>query len=153
MFRSFATAATLGLATLAAVAPTGASAAPLATWHGRYVWEENLGRIGGSTPSEGIVAFTTYTLALGPGNGPTQCSLRGEGFQLNEQMQCTATPQGKSVIIKFYKFAANGRGRYRMAAPLFTMTRTGSGIVTRLQALQPSSAATPHSGRLFRRSN
>lgn len=79
--------------------------------------------------------------------------LTGEGYQLNVQMQCTATPQGKSVIIKFYKFGANAPGRYAMAAPLFTMSRTESGIVTRLQALQPSSTATPHTGHLFRRTN
>jgi hypothetical protein len=142
----------LGLA-LAALAPiTPAAAKPLPEWYGRYVWEEPLGRVGGSSPTDSIAIFVTYTLALGPGNGSTSCLLRGEGYQTNRQMQCTATPQGNSVIIKFYKFGPDnmGGGGYALGAPLFTMTRAGGGIVTQLQALSPSSDATPRRGRLFR---
>lgn len=141
----------LGLASLSLTAAPSANAAPLSTWYGTFQWEESLGRIGGSTPAEGAAAFVTYTLSLGPNAGSTGCQLKGEGFQTYEQMQCTATPQGEAVIIKFYKFGATARGRYAMGAPLFTINRTEGGLITRLQALQPSSRATPNVGRLFRR--
>lgn len=149
MFRSFTAAVTAGLATLA-LAPV-AEAAPLATWHGRYVWEESLGRIGGDTPADGLAAFVTTTLVLGPSAGPTQCRINAEGYQTYKQMQCTATPEMNALVIKFYKFNADSTGRYTLGTPLFRMTRTPGGLVTRLQAMQPSSDATPRSGRLFRR--
>jgi len=148
---SFKTAIALGFAAAALATPSVAGAAPLATWYGTYVWEESLGRIGGSTPAEGAAAFVTRTLSLGPSAGATGCTLNAEGFQTYEQMKCTATPEGESVIIKFYKFGANAPGRYRLGAPLFTMTRSGGGIVTRLQQMRPSSDASPGSGTLFRR--
>lgn len=138
----------LGLAAAAVTAPVGASAAPLQTWYGRYVWQENLGRIGGNGPRDGVVAFTTYTLRLGPNAGPTGCLLTGEGYQLDERLKCTATPEIDSVVIKF--FTLRGPYVYPQGAKLFTMTRTNRGIVTRLQALHPNSDATPIVGRLFR---
>lgn len=140
-------------ATLAAALPTApADAAPLASWHGRYVWEENVGRQGGSAPGEGIVAFVTYTLSIGPGNGATGCTLNGQGFQTNTRILCTATPQGNSVIVKFYKFGPDNMfGSYRIGAPLFTLTRGPGGLTTRLAALIKSSDSTPSVGRLFRK--
>jgi hypothetical protein len=151
MLTSFKTAIALGLAAATLATPNVASAAPLGTWYGTYVWEESLGRIGGSTPAEGAAAFVTRTLSLGPSAGDTGCTVNAEGYQTYEQMKCTATPEGESVIIKFYKFGANAPGRYRVGAPLFTMTRTGSGLMTRLQGMRPSSDASPSSGMLFRR--
>lgn len=137
---------------LAAMTAAPAVAAPLSNWHGRYVWEEHVGRRGGSAPGEGIEAFVTYTLALGPGNGPTGCRLIGQGLQTNRRIQCTATPQRDSVVIKFYRFGPdNIGGGYRTGTPLFTLTRTQTGVVTRLQGLRPSSDATRDTGRLFQR--
>lgn len=141
-------AALLALATAAAALPTVAAAAPLPTWYGSYVWEENVGRHGGDAPGEGIVAFRTYTLRLGPSAGATGCLLTGEGFQLYERLQCTATPEMDSVVIKYYNF--RNAGPYAMGAPLFRMTRTNHGLVTRLQALRPGSDLTRTTGRLFR---
>ena len=136
---------------LAAAVATPASA-QVAGWNGRYVWEEPLGRVGGNNPRESVAIFVTYTLSLGAGNGPTGCLLRAEGYQTNVRMQCTRTPQGNSLIVKFYRFASPARGsRYRMGAALFTLSRTRGTIVTRLQALRPASDASPRSGRLFRR--
>lgn len=141
-------AAVIGLA----AATTAPATAQVAGWNGRYVWEESLGRIGGSNPRESVATFITYTLSLGAGNGSTGCMVRAEGYQTNLRLQCTATPQGKALIVKFYRFAAPAGGyQYRMGAPLFTLTRTRTGIVTRLQALGPASDASPRSGRLFRR--
>lgn len=153
MMKQIKAAATLALAAAAVAAPTVASAAPLATWFGRYAWEENLGRHGGSTPGEGIVAFMTYTLALGPGNGSTGCTLNIAGFQTYERYRCTATPQLNQLVIKFYGPApgGNGRDRYRLGTSMFTLTKTGTGLSTRLQAMAPASDRTPRIGRLFHR--
>jgi hypothetical protein len=149
MLKAIKATAALGLA-LAGV--PAATAAPLPEWSGRYVWEEPIGRIGGSTPADSLVAFVTYTLALGPGNGPAGCTLNGQGYQTYRRLQCTATPQGNSVIVTFYRFGPdNIGGSYPVGAPLFTMTRTPDGIVTQLQALRASSDMTPQTGRLFRR--
>lgn len=138
----------------AATAASPTKAAPLAAWQGRYVWEESLGRIGGSSPSEGAAAFVTHTLSLGPGNGSTSCTLNSAGFQTHTRMLCTATPSGTSIVIKFYKFGPDDvRDRTAMAigAPLLTLHRDPSGIATQLQGLNPASDATPRSGRLFRK--
>ena len=126
---------------------------PLAAWNGRYVWEESLGRIGGATAAEGAAAFVTYTLALGPGNGATSCTLNAQGFQTNMRMQCTATPQGGAVVIKFYRYGAdNLRGKHAMGERLMTLRPDGAGgITTQLETLQPASDATTRSGRLFRK--
>ncbi|MET3494625.1 DUF5991 domain-containing protein [Variovorax boronicumulans] len=124
--------------------------APLAAWNGRYVWEESLGRIGGSSPSEGAAAFVTHTLSLGPGNGATGCTLNAEGFQTNMRMLCTATPSGTSVVVKFYKFGPdNVRGQRTTGERLLTLTREPGGIVTQLEGLRPSSDAAPRKGRFF----
>lgn len=77
--------------------------------------------------------------------------LTAEGFQADSRIQCTATPQGQALIIKFYKSASASSDRYRIGAALFTLSRTRSGIVTRLQALSPAIDHSPRSGRLFRR--
>lgn len=152
MMKSFKAAFALGLVVSSVVGTTGVSAEPLPTWYGRYVWEESLGRIGGSTPSEGVVAFVTYTLALGPNAGATGCRVSIEGFQRYETMKCTATPQMNQLIIKFYRFDADNTargGRYALGTELFTMTRTVNGLTTRLQAMGASSDASPRTGRLF----
>lgn len=131
-----------------------AQSAPLAAWNGRYVWEESLGRIGGSSPSEGAAAFVTHTLSLGPGNGATGCTLNAEGFQTNTRMLCTATPSGTSVVvIKFYKFGPdNARGRHTMGERLLTLTREPGGTIgTQLEGLRASSDAAPRKGRFFKK--
>jgi len=138
--------------TAAAVTLPAAASAQVAGWTGRYVWEEEVGRHGGTTPSDSIAAFITYTLAIGPGNGSTGCTLTGQGFQTNRRIQCTVTPRANSIIVKFYKFGTgNIGGRYPSGAQLFTLTRTRNGIVTSLHGLGASNRTTPHSGVLFRR--
>lgn len=140
----------LGMVALSVAAPAGA--ARLADWYGRYVWEESLGRIGGATPAEGVAAFVTHTLTLGRSGGSTGCMLNAEGFQTDEHIRCTATPQGNALVVKFYGLAAQSRGAtYRRGTPLFTLMRTPAGLVTRLQASGPTSDAGPRRGRLFRR--
>ena len=135
--------------------PTNSRAAPsgpLVAWHGRYVWEESLGRIGGSSPAEGAAAFVTHTLSLGPSAGATGCTLNAQGFQTNTRVLCTATPVGTSVDIKFYRAApGNVGGRHAIGDRLFTLTRDGGGIGTRLEALDPASDSTPRTGRLFKK--
>lgn len=145
------TAVAIGIALTGATAMAPVHAAPLPEWYGRYVWAEPLGRIGGSGASDGLVAFVTYTLTIRPSRGSTGCTITAEGYQTNKRMQCTATPERNSVVIKYYRFRpAPGGDRYRPGAKLFTMSRTTRGLVTQLQALQPASDATPRSGRLFR---
>lgn len=140
-------------AAASAADPTPVSGLP--AWHGRYVWEESLGRIGGSLPSEGAAAFVTHTLTLRAANGTTRCVLEAQGFQTNTRIQCTATPQGVSVIIKFYKFGPdNVGGRYTLGERLFTLTRDGGGgLTTQLEGLTPSSDATVRKGRFFKKVN
>jgi hypothetical protein len=149
MLKSIITTAALA-ATLAPLAATPARAQGLASWRGTYVWEESLGRIGGNG-SDGFAAFVTRTLTLGPAAGSTGCRLNSEGFQTYEQIKCTATPEPGSVIIKLYKFRPSDPGRGPSGTRLFRMTRTGSGIVTTLEAMTPASDATPTRGRLFHR--
>lgn len=125
---------------------------PLAAWQGRYVWEESLGRIGGSSPSEGAAAFVTHTLALGPGSGPTGCTLNAEGFQTYTRTICTATPSGTSLVVKFYKAGPeNVGGRHAVGDRLLTLSRDNSGIATRLEGLSPASDAAPRAGRFFKK--
>lgn len=152
MMKFFKAAFALGLSVTGVVGATSASAEPLPTWYGRYVWEEPLGRIGGSSPSESVAAFVTYTLSLGPSAGATGCRVTIEGYQRYETIKCTATPQMNQLIIKFYRFDADTvsrAGRYALGTPLFTMTRTGAGLTTRLQAMGASGESTPRIGRLF----
>ncbi|OWK32869.1 DUF5991 domain-containing protein [Sphingomonas mucosissima] len=151
MLTSFKNVLALGLAAAAATIPVGASAAPLSTWYGRYVWEESLGRVGGATKAESVAIFVTYTLTLAPDSRGTGCTVNIEGYQRSEQLKCTATPEGEKVIVKLYKFRPGDAGRYPSGTPLFTMIRTEGGIMTQLQALDPSSDNSPRSGRLFRR--
>ena len=143
---------TLALAVAAATLPAPASA-QVAGWTGRYVWEENVGRHGGSDPRDSIVAFITYTLSIGPGNGPTRCALNGQGLQTNKRIRCTVTPRGNALIVKFYRYGPDNmfNDRYRPGQALFTLTRTRFGITTSLQGLTASSRSTPRRGKLFRR--
>ena len=128
------------------------TAAPLAGWQGRYLWDESLGRIGGSTPAEGAAAFVAYRLTVGRGGGVTGCQLDVEGFQTFRHIRCTVTPRGDSVIVKYYGQAPGARAEpYRRGTALFTLTRAKGGIMTRLQALTPVGGATPRGGRLFHR--
>lgn len=138
--------------TLAAVASQPASA-QVATWQGRYIWEEDVGRYGGPDKRDSVVAFITYTLHIGPSAGATGCSLEGQGFQTNKRIRCTVTPQGRSAIVKFYGYGPDNMfdSGYRRGQPLFTLTRGPRGIVTTLQGLKASSRTTPRSGTLFRR--
>jgi len=141
------------LIALALVGTAGtADAAPLSAWNGRYVWEESIGRIGGSNPRESIAAFVTRTLTIGPRTGATGCMLSSEGYQTFEKLQCTATPQGRSLVIKFYRMGPDSRpAGYARGQALFTLTMGPRGITTQLQALHPTANSTPRRGRLFRR--
>lgn len=151
MFKTIKTALALTFATAAVAIPTVSSAAPLSTWYGTFVWEESLGRIGGDTPQDGIAAFTTYRLTIRPAARDAGCIVNIEGYQRYEQLKCTATPEGEKVIVKLYKFRDSDQGRYPSGTPLFTLIRTENGIMTQLQALDPSSDRTPRAGRLFHR--
>ena len=142
------TAMLAGLAALTLATPAVIRAAPIATWYGTYTWEENVGRHGGTRPGEGIVAFRTYTLRLGPGAGSTRCTLMGEGLQLYERTQCTATPELNRLVIRAY--SVRGTGPYATGTRLVTLTRSGRGLVTKLGAIRPGSDRTPTAGRLFR---
>ncbi len=147
------TKALIGLSLAAAATLAVPASAQLAGWNGRYVWEEGVGRQGGSDPRDSVAAFITYTLSIGPGNGPTRCTLNGQGFQTNKRIRCTATPQQGGIVVKFYGYGADNMfdDGYRPGQPLFTLTRTPRGIVTRLQGLRASSDATSRTGRLFRK--
>jgi|GEM_PF-4871170 len=127
------------------------SSTPSFAWHGRYVWEESIGRVGGSAPSEGVAAFINHTLVLGPSAGSTSCALNGDGYQTHRRIICTATPEGQSLVIKFYQFApGNALGRHQVGQRLFTLTRAPEGVVTRLEGLAPAVDNMPRSGMLFK---
>ncbi len=153
MRTQFSTRALIGLSLAAAATVATPATAQVAAWNGRYVWEEGVGRQGGSDPRDSVAAFITYTLAIGPGNGPTGCMLNGQGFQTNKRIRCTVTPQRGSIIVKFYGYGRDNMfdDGYRIGQPLFTLTRTPRGIVTQLQGLRASSDTTPRTARLFRK--
>ncbi|MEN3748240.1 DUF5991 domain-containing protein [Sphingomonas sp. HF-S3] len=144
-------AAILAAAAIPAVATPAAAQA--GGWNGRYVWEEDVGRHGGTTPSDSITAFITYTLTIGPRAGPTRCMLNGQGFQTNRRIQCTAVPNGATLTVKFRRFGAENfpGDSWAPGQTLFTLSRGKRGIATSLQALTPSNRTTPRSGTLFRR--
>lgn len=123
-----------------------------AAWQGRYVWEESVGRIGGAAPSQGVAAFITHMLVLGPSAGPTSCALSGDGYQTHRRIICTATPEGRSLVIKFYKFGPdNALGRHQVGERLFVLTRMPDGLMTQLEGLTPAIDNAPRSGALFKR--
>ncbi len=136
---------------VAPAARPASAGTPSSAWHGRYVWEESLGRIGGATPSEGMAAFINHSLVLGPSAGATGCVLNGDGYQTHRRIICTATPEGQSLVIKFYKFAPdNALGRYQVGQRLFTLTRGPEGVMTRLEGLGRAADHMPRSGMFFR---
>lgn len=152
MFNTLKSAVALGLTATAAMLPVAASAAPLPTWYGSYVWEEPLGRVGGESRADSVAVFTTYRLSLQPAVRDTGCTVRIEGYQRYEQFKCTATPEGEKLIIKMFKLRPSDPGRAPLGTPMFTLIRTaGGGLVTQLQALTPSGDNTPSGGRFFRR--
>ncbi|QAY77969.1 DUF5991 domain-containing protein [Sphingosinicella sp. BN140058] len=121
-------------------AATPAAAAPLSTWYGRYAYSESLGRIGGA-PGEGPAAFVDHVLTIGR-NG---CTLTRQGFQTNQRIRCTVTPQGQSAIVKFYAFdsgAARGP-RFSRGQPLLTLTRSGPRLLTRWQGVTRMDGTRP----------
>jgi hypothetical protein len=148
MLKTICTAAAVATAVLAA--PSPADAQSIATWYGRYVWEEPLGRVGGPG-RDGVAIFVTRTLTLGAAAGPTGCLLKSEGYQTFETMRCTATPAQGTLTIKFYRTVEGRFVRHRLGETLFTMQRTPRGLTTSLRALRPTSDRTPGYGRLFRR--
>jgi hypothetical protein len=135
--------------TLSIAAPV--SAAPLSTWYGTYRYEESLGRVGGDTPTDGPAVFVTRTLVLGPRAGASGCRLDAEGFQTYQKMLCTATPEGRSLVVKFYRTREPDQARYRIGEPLFRLTRTPAGLRTRLLGYRPTSDRSASAGTLFRR--
>lgn len=145
-------AAILALAAWALAAltlPAPAQAASTPGWDGAYVWEDALGRIGGSDATESAAAFVTYTLMIGIGTGETGCWLSIEGYQSDEEIACTAAAQGTSLVIRFEHTANSARPpRYAKGAALLTLTRGGA-LVTQLQALKDSSNVA-RKGLLFR---
>lgn len=133
---------------LAVAAPAHAASTP--GWDGTYVWEDALGRIGGSNPAEGAAAFVTYTLTIGLGTGETGCWLSAEGYQTDEEIACTATTQGTSLIVKFDSAVNSARpARYAPGVALLTLTRGGGALTTQLQALKDSRNVA-RKGLLFR---
>ncbi|WP_085808669.1 DUF5991 domain-containing protein [Sphingomonas sp. TZW2008] len=148
MLKSIMTVAALGAATLPVAGP--AIAAPLSTWHGTFVWEEPLGRVGGAG-ADGVAIFVTHTLTLGPAAGSTGCRLDAQGYQTDLHVKCTATPEMDSVVIKLYKFRPTDPGRGPSGTRLFRMTRTENGLMTRLESYGPTSDMGSRSGPLFRR--
>lgn len=132
-------------AAIALAAPAHAVSTP--GWDGVYVWEDALGRIGGSTAAESPAAFVTYTLTIGLGTGETGCWLSAQGFQKDNEIACVPDVQGNSLVIRF-DHAEKG-ARYTNGAALMTLTRSSGALITQLQALRDSRNIA-RKGLLFR---
>lgn len=140
--------AALALSTFAVSASGHAASTP--GWDGAYVWEDALGRVGGSNAAESAAMFVTYTLMIGLGTGETGCWLSIEGFQTDQEIACTAMAQGTSLVVRFEHAADSARpARYAKGAALLTLTRGGGALVTQLQALKDSRNVARR-GLLFR---
>lgn len=134
-----------------ALAATTLTAAPALAappgWLGRYVYEQSLGRgPGGDTP------FISHVLTL----GPKHCALDTEGFQVFEHIICDVQWRGDAVTVTFVGFDNRNPDanllvakHYRPGEPLFTLTKTPNGLMTRWldYARAPKG---PKSGRYFR---
>lgn len=137
----------LAVVALALSAPAHAASTP--GWDGTYIWEDPLGRVGGSNAAEGVAVFVTYTLTIGLGTGETGCWLTIEGYQTDQEIACTAVAQGTSLVVKFDSLVNSARpARYPAGAALLTLTRGGA-LVTQLQALKDSRNVA-RKGLLFR---
>jgi Family of unknown function (DUF5991) len=133
----------------AAVIATPATAQP-ANWHGTYVYEDEIGPTGGGDTPGAPVAFVEYRLTI----GAKGCMITAQGYQTDKQIACTVTPQGKSAVVKFRRYAGTAAppqyNRFTSGQPLLTLTRGTRGIVTRWQGMQLSNGERP-TGAYFRR--
>ena len=145
MFKSIKTKTVLALAT-AGLAVTAAGAQGIGQWYGTFQYEHEIGPTGAN--GDGPVAFRTYTLRLAPPTRGTGCTVTVTGYQIDQQLQCTATPQMGSLIVKYFNLRP--RAPYYNGQPLLTLTRSENGIVTHWQAIGVPEGA-PSRGMAMRR--
>lgn len=131
-----------------AMASVAAPAAAQPGWTGSYNYYVDEGRDGAGA---GNAIGVDYRLTLG---GRAGCRLTAQGFQTNQDIRCTATPVRGGVRIAFKSFADGrieneyGTILYRPGAPLFTLTRGRTGIITTWGTLRPEGVRRA-SGRYF----
>lgn len=138
----------LSLAALAALSLAGGAAAAPAPWVGHYVFEEEVG----PNLSKTIVQFITHELTL----TATDCRIKAQGLQTDEEIRCTAQPRGSGLELRFKSY---GDGRtvnkygtkiYEVGAPLLTLSKPGGKLVTRFQGYRVS-LKTRAPGAYFRK--
>lgn len=124
----------LPLAALAAL-PAAAIAAP-APWVGHYVYEEAVG----PNLTNSINQFITHELSL----SATDCRIKAQGLQTDEEIRCTAQPRGSGLELRFKSYgdgrAVNKYGTkvYEPGEPLLTLSRPAGKLTTRFQGYRVS---------------
>lgn len=142
MHRSFT------LAALAALPIAGTALAAPAPWVGTYVFEESVG----PNLSRTINQFVTHELTL----TATDCLIRAQGLQTDEQIRCTAHPRGSGLELRFKSHgdgkATNKYGTklYEPGAPLLTLSKPAGKLTTRFQNYRVS-LKTRAPGAYFRK--
>lgn len=119
------------LAALGLIAAATIAATP-APWTGKYVFEEEIG----PNLSKTMVNFITHELTL----TATDCRLKAQGYQTDEEIRCTAQPRGANLELRFKSY---GDGRtvnkygtriYEVGEPLLTLSRPAGKLTTRFQS-------------------
>lgn len=121
-----------------------------ADWGGTYVYEAAFGRTAGDT---GVTARYELRLDGRPGG---ECRIAIDGFQLDEELLCTAEVQGDALTLRFRAHgdgaAANRYGVvvYPPRAPLVSLRRAADGTLETLWfALATPDGKVPPRGRRF----
>ncbi|MGX5777314.1 DUF5991 domain-containing protein [Methylorubrum zatmanii] len=141
-----------GLAVFAGLSPPAFAeeGAAAREWQGRYRYEHAAGRTAGGT---GIVVI--YDLSLGPPGTRGGCVLSMAGFQTDERLLCQAQREGDGLTVTFHRYPDGrtvntyGVAVYRPGQPLFRLSRSEAGLVTRWQGLRPDGQAVPETGSFF----
>lgn len=121
------------------------AAAP--SWDGAYVYEANLGETVG-----GVTAASNYRLTL----SHEQCTLKIQGYQVDEAIRCETKEVGNSISVVFVSFSNGdvkniyGVEAYPPGKPLFSLYRSGRLVETEWQELKPTDE-TPKMGNFFSR--
>lgn len=129
------------LAALAATLTASAALAAPAGWVGNYVYEEALG----PNLTKTVNQFVTHRLSL----TASDCRIKLQGLQTDEEIRCTAQPRGDAVELRFKSYGDGktvnkyGTKIYEVGQPLLTLSKRGDRLTTSWQNYRMSTKKSP----------